>query len=339
MVKQAGVVAWLGGIAALIGLATWSGLDAVGHAIASVGWGILFVVIVRAVTVSVAGAGWWLLFPSKVRPQFGACVLLRFVREAVNVLLPVAQVGGDVVGARLLTGYAVPGALAAASVIVDILIQAAAQFLFAALGLLTLMALGADHALARSAAIGLVVAALLLAGFYLAQRRGGQRVLQSIVNRLAGDREWRVLGTIDAVYQNLTMIYAARSSFIASSVVHLAGWVVGVAEVSIVFAFMGHPVGIGEALVIESLLHAVRGAAFAIPSALGAQEGALVVLCAAFGIPPEQAIALSLVKRAADLVLGVPGLLGWQMLEWGRLVPSYRRQPAREAVNPRSQSH
>jgi putative membrane protein len=339
MVKQAGVVAWLGGIAALVVLTIWSGLDAVGHAIASVGWGILLVVIVRVVTVSAAGVGRWLLFPSKVRPQFGACLLLRFVREAVNVLLPVAQVGGDVVGARLLTGYAVPGALAAASVIVDILVQAAAQFLFAALGLLTLMALGADHALARSAAIGLAVAALLLAGFYLAQRRGGQRVLQSIVNRLAGDREWRVLGTIDAVYQNLTMIYAARSSFIASSVVHLAGWVVGVAEVSIVFAFMGHPVSIGEALVIESLLHAVRGAAFAIPSALGAQEGALVVLCAAFGIPPEQAIALSLVKRAADVVLGVPGLLGWQMLEWGRLLPSYRRQPAREPVNPRSQSH
>ena len=339
MVKQASVVAWLGGIAALVSLTIWSGLDAVGHAIASVGWGILLVVMVRAVTVSVAGAGWWMLFPSKVRPQFGACLLLRFVREAVNVLLPVAQVGGDVVGARLLTGYAVPGALAAASVIVDILIQAAAQFLFAAVGLLTLIALGADHALARSAAIGLAVAALLLAGFYLAQRRGGQRVLQSIVNRLAGDREWRVLGTIDAVYQNLTMIYAARSSFIASSVVHLAGWVVGVAEVSIVFAFMGHPVSIGEALVIESLLHAVRGAAFAIPSALGAQEGALVVLCAAFGIPPEQAIALSLVKRAADIVLGVPGLLGWQMLEWGRLVPSYRRQPAREPVNPRSQGH
>jgi putative membrane protein len=338
MVKQAGVVAWLGGIAALVVLTIWSGLDAVGHAIASVGWGILLVVMVRAVTVSVAGAGWWLLFPSKVRPQFGACLLLRFVREAVNVLLPVAQVGGDVVGARLLTGYAVPGALAAASVIVDILIQAAAQFLFAALGLLTLMALGADHALARSAAIGLAVAALLLAGFYLAQRRGGQRVLQSIVNRLAGDREWRVLGTIDAVYQNLTMIYAARSSFTASSVVHMAGWVVGVAEVSIVFAFMGHPVSIGEALVIESLLHAVRGAAFAIPGALGAQEGALVVLCAAFGIPPEQAIALSLVKRAADVVLGVPGLLGWQMLEWGRLVPSYGRQPVREPVNPRSQN-
>jgi putative membrane protein len=339
MVKQAGVVAWLGGIAALIGLVTWSGLGAVGEAVSSVGWGILLVVLARAVALVVAGAGWWLLFPSKMRPQLRTCVVLRFVREATNVLLPLAQVGGDLIGAGLLTLYAVPGALAAASVIVDVLIQAATQFLFAILGLLTLVALEADQALARSAAIGIAVAALMLAGFYLAQRRGGQRILRSVVTRLAGDREWRVLGTIDAVYQNLGTIYAARSNVVASGVVHLVGWAIGVTEVAIVFAFMGHPVSIGEALVIESLLHAVRGAAFAIPSALGAQEGALVVLCAAFGIPPEQAIALSLVKRAADVVLGVPGLLGWQMLEWGRLVPSYRRQPAREPVNPRSQSH
>jgi putative membrane protein len=339
MVKQAGVVAWLGGIAALIALAIWSGLDAVGHAISNVGWGILLVVMVRAVTVVVAGVGWWLLFPPKMRPQLGTCVLLRFVREGVNVLLPVAQVGGDLVGAGLLTLYAVPGALAAASVIVDVLIQAATQFLFAIVGLLTLVALGADQTLAQSAAIGIAIAVLMLAGFYLAQRRGGQRVLRSVVSRLTGDREWRVLGTIDAVYHNLAMIYAARSSLIASCVVHLAGWVVGAAEVWIVFAFMGHPVSIGEALVIESLLHAVRGAAFAIPGALGAQEGALVLLCAAFGIPPEQAIALSLVKRAADLVLGMPGLLGWQMLEWGRLAPNYRGRPLREPVNPRSQSH
>jgi putative membrane protein len=333
MVKQAGIVAWLGGIAALIALTIWSGIDAVGHAIASVGWGILLVVMVRVATVSVAGAGWWLLFPAKERPQFGTCLLLRFIREAVNVMLPVAQVGGDVVGAALLTVYAVPGALAAASVIVDVLIQAVAQFAFAAVGLLTLVALGADHALAQSAAVGIAIAALLLAGFYLAQRRGGQRVLRWIVNLVAGGREWRVLATIDSLYHSLAIIYAGQSNLIASNVVHFAGWVVGVAEVWIVFAFMGHPVGIAEALVIESLLHAVRGAAFMVPSALGAQEGALVLLCAAFGIPPEQAMALSLVKRAADLALGVPGLVAWQRLEWVRLAPTYRGEPAPEPIN------
>ncbi len=97
---------------------------------------------------------------------------------------------------------------------------------------------------------------------------------------------------------------------------------------------MGHPIGLGEALVIESLLHAIRGAAFAIPGALGAQEGGLVLLCAIFGIPPEQAIALSLVKRAADLVLGVPGLLGWQMLEWDHLMPTWSKRQPQEAVEP-----
>src|SRR5262249_48921682 len=65
------------------------------------------------------------------------------------------------------------------------------------------------------------------------------------------------------------------------------------------------------------------GAAFAIPSALGAQEGGLVLLCAVFGIPAEQAVALSLVKRAADLALGVPGLVGWQLLGWGHLMPNH----------------
>src|SRR5215475_14424387 len=192
MVKQAGVVAWLGGIAALIGLVTWSGLGAVGEAVSSVGWGILLVVLARAVALVVAGAGWWLLFPSKMRPQLRTCVVLRFVREATNVLLPMAQVGGDLIGAGLLTLYAVPGALAAASVIVDILVQAATQFLFAGAGLLVLVALGADATVARIAAIGLSLGGLLLAGFYLAQRRGGQRVLHHVITRLAGNRQWRV---------------------------------------------------------------------------------------------------------------------------------------------------
>jgi putative membrane protein len=339
MVKQAGVAAWLIGIAAVIAITAWSGLEAVGHAVASVGWGILFVVVVRGVAVAVAGAGWWLIFPLQTRPRLQICVLLRFVREATNVLLPMAQVGGDVIGAGLLRLYGVPGSLAAASVIVDVLLQAATQFVFAIVGLLLLIALGADATLAWVAATGLGLGGVMLAGFYLVQRRGGQRILHVIIGRLAGDRQWRVLGTIDAVYQNLAAIYASRSDLVASTVVHMAGWIIGVAEVLIVLACMGHPVSLAEAVVIESLLHAIRGAAFAIPGALGAQEGGLVLLCAAFGIPPEQAIALSLVKRAADLVLGVPGLLGWQRLEWRRLVPSYSlgsRQP-REPVNPGAQ--
>src|SRR5260370_17892272 len=92
MVKQAGVIAWLGGIAALIGLVTWSGLGAVGQAVSSVGWGILLVVLARAVALAVAGGGWWLLFPSQMRPQLLPCVLLGCFPERPTVLLPLDHV-------------------------------------------------------------------------------------------------------------------------------------------------------------------------------------------------------------------------------------------------------
>jgi uncharacterized membrane protein YbhN (UPF0104 family) len=143
-----------------------------------------------------------------------------------------------------------------------------------------------------------------------------------------------VLGTVDAVYQSLSMIYARPSSIAASGLVHMLGWLIGVAEVWIVLACMGHPVSVGDALVIESLGQAVRGGAFMIPSAVGAQEAGLILLCGLFGIPPDQALALSLIKRAADLVVGIPGLVALQILESRRLATNaHRNARARASID------
>ena len=335
-VKQVSAVAWLIGISAFIGLIIWSGPSAVGQAVVTVGWGLPLLVVVRVVTVAAAGAGWWLLFPAKARSRLRTCVLLRFIREAINVLL--MQVGGDLIGARLLTLRGVSGPLAAASVIVDVLIQAATQLLFAILGLIALVALEADETLVRIATVGLTAAAVMLVGFYLAQHRGGQRILRWSIGRVRSTRKWRALGTTDAVYQNLAVIYSSPFRIFASSLTHMTGWIVGVIEVLVVLSFMGHSIGIAEALVIESLMQAIRGAAFVIPGAFGAQEGGLVLLCGEFGIAPEQAIALSLAKRAADLVLGVPSLLGWQVLEWQQLKDKYTLT-ARWGGSVNSRSH
>jgi len=120
-----------------------------------------------------------------------------------------------------------------------------------------------------------------------------------------------------------TVIAVRRTSLLASGQVHVIGWLIGTAEVWIALRFMGFPVTVNEALVIESLLQAVRGAAFAIPGAFGAQEAGLILLCGLFEIPPDQAFALSLIKRAADLVVGLPGLVSLQVLEGGRLKALY----------------
>ncbi len=67
-------------------------------------------------------------------------------------------------------------------------------------------------------------------------------------------------------------------------------------------------------MVIESLGQALKAAGFAVPGALGVQEGGYIVICQAFNLSPEVAIALSLVKRLREVVLGVPGLITWRML-------------------------
>jgi putative membrane protein len=355
--KHVGVVVWCVGIAACIALAVWSGLDDIGQAVASVGWwGMAGVAFTRVAIVTIAGTGWWLLFPGGRSTDLGftrdqqskdaalrrgpmcalplrIAVLLRFIREAVNSLLPLTQVGGDIVSARLLTFWGVPGALGAASLIVDVLMQALTQFVFAALGIMTLIALGTDTSVATAAATSLAVAVPLLTGFYVAQRRWGRRILHAVLRRLKSDGNWSVLGTVNAVYENLSAIYAGRSGLLAASLVHLTAWLVGVAEVVIVLRCMGLPATVGEALVIESLIQAVRGAAFAVPSALGAQEAGLILLCGLFQIPADQALALSFIKRAADLAIGVPSLVALQILEGKRFTATFLHRAGRPQMS------
>jgi putative membrane protein len=240
---------------------------------------------------------------------------LRFVREGANALLPLAQIGGDFIGARCLALRGVRGPLAAASVIVDVLMQAASQLVFALIGLVLLIAIGGNELIVWPVAIGLALALPALGGFVLVQGEHGQRLIKWVLGAVAGDRQWLTFGAIDDLFARLDTLYANRRGLIQSVVWHLGGWFVGATEVWLVLTFMGYSIDFGDAVLIESLMHAVRGAAFAVPGALGAQEGGLIILCAIFGVPPEAALALSLVKRLPDLVLGVPGLLAWQMME------------------------
>lgn len=308
----------IGSLVAVVLIAS-SGIREVSQAVASAGWGALLVVLVRAATVAGAGVGWHLLLPADLRPPLAATMLVRSVREAVNTLLPFTQVGGDVVGARLLTFYRVGGALAAASVLVDLMVQAVTQFVFTLAGLLALVALGGDNATVRAVAVGLVLAVPALAGFYLVQRRWGRLGLQWLLTRFAGDRQWRTLGAVDTFYDWLRTVYANRRALALSAAVHLTVWFVGALEVFVALSAMGYPVTYAEALVVESLAQAVRGAAFVVPGALGVQEGGLIALCAIFGIPAQPALALSLLKRLADLAVGAPAFLVWQRLESRRL--------------------
>ena len=187
--SQATLIVGFVGMSVLIGLTVWHGADHVGDAMVSAGWASVLVVLARGVAVAMAGAGWWLLFPREQRPSISLCIGIRFVREGANALLPLAQIGGDFIGARCLALRGVRGPLAAASVIVDVLMQAISQLVFAIIGLILLMSIGGNGLIVWPVAVGIALALPALGGFLLVQGEFGQRLVKQAAGAVCGRSE------------------------------------------------------------------------------------------------------------------------------------------------------
>jgi len=314
------------GLVLAVVIIAYQGFGAVAQAFAAVGFGLAVVVVLRAVELSGAGLGWWIVFPAAARCPLYACVWVRFIREAINALLPVAQVGGEIAGARVMTFFGIAGELAGATVLVDILMQAFTLLLFIFVGIGVLATVVADRALVGSLVAGTAIMGLALAGFFAAQRFGGAKLFDRLLMALAAKLGWSALANRASLHDNLVRIYAHLPRLAAAMLVHLGVWFVGVLEVLVALRLMGFPVGYGEALVIESVGQAVRAAGFLMPGALGIQEAGFIAVCGLYGIPAAEALALSLVKRVPDITLGLPFLFVWHAHETRALI---RRRPVR----------
>jgi putative membrane protein len=186
------------------------------------------------------------------------------------------------------------------------------------LALLLLLHLTPESRVAAAVAVGLAVAAVLAAGFLVAQRRGFG--LFDRVARAVG-RDWaeRTAAGASALHSAIAGVYRAPVRLTLSFALHLGCWIASTSEAWLALRLAGAPLGFGPVLVIEGLLYAIRSAAFAVPNAVGVQEGAYVLLGAAFGVTPDLALAVSLLKRARDLAIGLPALAVWQSAETGRI--------------------
>jgi len=254
------------------------------------------------------------LLGPKTRLPFRTFVWARWIAESINQLLPALQLGGNLVRARLVARRGVPGPLAGASVVVDITLHLLAQLVFTLLGVGLLLLLVGGPPLAGAVIAGLLVAVATVAAFYLVQRRGVFGAMARALARVVRSSDWASLSSrakaMDACIDGL---YRERRDIGVSGAWHVLSWLLGASEIWLALRLLGHPVSIATAVVIESLGEALRTAAFAIPGALGVQEGGFVVLGSVFGFGPDLSIALSLTKRLRELCLGVPGLIAWQL--------------------------
>ena len=287
------------------------------------GWWLAPITLFHLIPLYFDAMSWRQLFPTLNRPGQPSFLWMRWIRESVSTLLPVAGVGGDVVGARLAHQRGVSGAQATATMVVDITVGAATQMVFVLAGVALLTTRGA-HASASTAwglLIGVAAFTVGIAVFIRIQHNSMFGVLIGWAHRLA-PKSWMsgFTGRAEAIDGAIVATYRRRFALSYSSLLRLIGWVSGVSETWLTMWALGKPLTVTDAFILESLSAGVRGAAFMVPGALGAQESGLVLFGALVGVPADLALAVSLTKRVRELALGLPGLAAWQWVEGRRFL-------------------
>ena len=311
------VLLLLVGVAAATGLVAWFNAGAILATLIAIGWG-GFVLICgfHFCLIAINSVAWHVLTPDVAPRRWPIFVWARLVRTAAAEVLPLSQLGGPAAGIRLAILHGVPAGIAAAAVIVDVAIEFLTQLAYAVIGLLLLVTARPATDLLVPAAAWIVMAAGLCGAFLLAQRRGS-RLLERFEPLIARHFSDALPGKIESVTAALGRIHADRRRLVVAALLHFVEWLATGAEAWLALHLMSIPISFTAATGLEGLLYAVRSVAFMVPLAAGVQEGGYLLVGAAFGLAPDQALALSLLKRGRDLALGVPPLLGWQVLEGG----------------------
>lgn len=154
-------------------------------------------------------------------------------------------------------------------------------------------------------------------GLDAARPRAGRLLGGTPAPRPSGHRP-RAAAATKALGSTLDSVYRSRARVALSATLHLAAWLASAFGAWIAFRLIGASARLPAVLAIESLVYAARSAAAVVPNALGVQEAAYAALAPIFGIGADFGLAVSLIKRARDIAIGIPVLLVWQAVEGRR---------------------
>jgi putative membrane protein len=307
-------VALLAGVIAAVYLVWSIGFDAVFEAVARAGFGGLALLCLYALVVFISLAfAWYFLLPPAERRPVPELYLARLVRDSIAEISPFSPVGGMVAAARLMVLRGMNPAYAAASVAADATTEAMAQVVFLAFGL----GLGFTqfrHLQGSGPLTEAMTAVLLLAvpgiALLIFLQKKGAGFAERIAARFFPQAREGV--SFRAAIEEL---YDSHSRLAVSAVLHLIAWIGAGIGTYISFRLVGGHINLLNAIALEALLCTLRSIAAPVPAAIGVQEWGYAMLAPLFGLPAEMGVAVSLLKRAREIVLGVPALLYWQGME------------------------
>ena len=322
--KIASYIGLVIGLVIMTALVVSEGVMDIADLLTSTGWVLLLVPAIWFPTVLMNARCWQLLFRADRAPTFFQAFYAQWMGRAVNTLLPVASIGGEVVKARVLVLWGIDAKHAAASAVVDKTVQVITVIVWGVAGVSLLAMMALDNQLVISALIGMALLGAGVAGFLVVQRAGIFGIAAKSAHKvIKTDFVGGLVEKADEVDRIVRELYRNRVRLTAAVSWRLAALILQSGEVWLAAYLLGYPISIVEALMLKSLSSTLSDAAFVVPNSYGVQEGAFVLLGGLIGLSAEVSLAISLAIRIRELIIDVPGLVFWQHVE-GRAI--FRRR-------------
>ncbi|TAK99251.1 MAG: hypothetical protein EPO08_16855 [Rhodospirillaceae bacterium] len=313
-------LAFAGGLILLGWIAAETDLTAVAHAVLRVGWtGGAAIIVLFAIGFTADVGAWALMFGDMGASWLwmGRLWLVQMVGEAVNVLLPFGSLGGEPVKAMLLKRhYDVSYREATAYLLLIQAMNTLAEVPFVGLGLVAILR---RHILSPTAetvmTVGVVWLGVFTIGIFIALHL---RLLASLQQRLKagrwGERLSQGLVVLGDIEERLyTFIRHRPAKFAGALIFAFLNWAFGAFETFLILRFLGMPVDLSDAWLLETCVVLVRNITFFVPGHLGTQDGVIVLVGGLLTGSPTAGLAVALVRRGRELLWSGIGLAigGW----------------------------
>ena len=237
---------------------------------------------------------------------FIRCYGVRMVGEAYNNITPAASLGGEPLKAWLLkANWQVPLTDSSVALIVSKTTSMFTLVLFVALGMVfSFNHPSFSYEVKQNAALGFFIIVSFTFVFFLIQKL---KLLSVFTFRLARKFKKKYFDQLliisERIDQQFEKFYSVEKSRLFYSVFFAsANWLMGVVEIYLIFYFLGYPLSLQEAWMLECFVQLVRTLTFFIPAGIGTQEGAFFVGAGMLTGIASLGVAAALVRRARDIL-------------------------------------
>lgn len=303
------------GLAVATGIILYSGVEEVIKALAIAGWGILWTSLFHIIPLFLCVVGWRILLPGHKRPSYGFFLYILWLRAAVNNLMPVARIGGEVVAIRVMIKHGIRKTIAVASTVVELTTSVIAVFIFDVVGVSMFAWHVADRQLEWKLFLGLLLALPVVLAMLIVQKAGFFGLLSKIFNLMFKNSWEKFAGNSAQLDRAVHTSYRRYDRILMCGFWQLLSWTSGTIEIWLALYFLNHTIPLDQALMLEALIQVATSASFIVPGALGVQEASFVFFGHLLGLTPEIAAAMAVIRRCRDIILFIPGLVVWQIQE------------------------